>query len=265
MRDLVKAAKALSDETRLRILGLLMEKECCVCEVMQALEISQTRASRNLSALYDAGFLKLRKDGLWSVYSLDRGGMGEHLSLLVQAAQSGLEGNQRVAQDRERLRNAVRVGPGCVRPPRSQRREYASMKTVLFVCIGNSGRSQMAEAFFNHLALGRALALSAGTRPGRAINPTVAEAMEEVGISLAGHRPKALTSEMVAQATHVITMGYGADPECPVTFVPAEDWGLEDPKDKPLDTVRQIRDQVRERVQRLLVEMEGQDQLKAAR
>ena len=71
MRDLVKACKALSDETRLRILNLLLERECCVCEVMQALNISQTRASRNLNTLYSAGFLKFRKDGLWSLYSLD--------------------------------------------------------------------------------------------------------------------------------------------------------------------------------------------------
>ncbi len=71
MRDLIRATKALSDETRLRILNVVMQKECCVCEVMQALEISQTRASRNLKVLYDAGFLKLRNEGLWSLYSLD--------------------------------------------------------------------------------------------------------------------------------------------------------------------------------------------------
>ena len=72
MRELVKIFKALSDETRLRILNLLLERECCVCEVMQALDISQTRASRNLSILYDAGFLVLKKEGLWSLYSIDR-------------------------------------------------------------------------------------------------------------------------------------------------------------------------------------------------
>ena len=77
MRDLIKSLKALSDETRLRILNVLMERECCVCEVMQALDISQSRASRNLAALYDAGFLKLRKDGLWSLYSIDKDGMKE--------------------------------------------------------------------------------------------------------------------------------------------------------------------------------------------
>jgi len=115
MRELVKAFKALSDETRLRILNLLLERECCVCEVMQALDISQTRASRNLSALYDAGFLKLRKDGLWSLYSIDREGTKEHFSDMVEAVGKGLEGNEAVALDRERLKKAERVGPGCGR------------------------------------------------------------------------------------------------------------------------------------------------------
>ena len=115
MRDLVKAMKSLSDETRLRILNLLLERECCVCEVMQALNISQTRASRNLSALYDAGFLKLRKDGLWSLYSIDKEGMKDHFADLIEAVRKGLEGNEVVAQDRERLKQARRVGPGCVR------------------------------------------------------------------------------------------------------------------------------------------------------
>ena len=113
MRELVKAFKALSDETRLRILNLLLERECCVCEVMQALEISQTRASRNLSALYDAGFLKLRKDGLWSLYSIDHETMKEYFPDLVEAVRKGLEGNEAVALDRKRLEKAERVGPGC--------------------------------------------------------------------------------------------------------------------------------------------------------
>jgi len=113
MRDLVKAFKALSDETRLRILNILLERECCVCEVMQALDISQTRASRNLSALYDAGFLKLRKDGLWSIYSIDREGMKKYLPDLVEAVTKGLEGNKLAQKDREQLKKAERVGPGC--------------------------------------------------------------------------------------------------------------------------------------------------------
>ncbi|MFH1483639.1 MAG: metalloregulator ArsR/SmtB family transcription factor [Chloroflexota bacterium] len=111
----MKTFKALSDETRLRILNLLLERECCVCEVMQALDISQTRASRNLSALYDAGFLKLRKDGLWSLYSIDPEGMKAHRCDLVGAMRKALEGNEVMTLDRERLKRAERVGPGCVR------------------------------------------------------------------------------------------------------------------------------------------------------
>ena len=113
MQDLIKAIKALSDETRLRILNILLERECCVCEVMQALDISQSRASRNLSVLYDAGFLNLRKDGLWSLYSIDRDGMREYLANTVEAITTALEGNKVVEVDREQLKKAERVGPGC--------------------------------------------------------------------------------------------------------------------------------------------------------
>lgn len=114
MRDLVKAFKALSDETRLRIMALLLERECCVCEVMQALNVSQTRASRNLGILYDAGFLKLRKDGLWSLYSIDRDDMPQHFPYLLEAVKKALKDNRMIAQDREHLMKAERVGPGYV-------------------------------------------------------------------------------------------------------------------------------------------------------
>ena len=115
MREMVKAFKVLSDDTRLRILSLLLERECCVCEVMQALEISQSKASRGLTALYDAGFLKMKKEGLWSFYSLDRESMGDYLSLLVEAVSRGFEGNKIAEKDCERLKKAARVGPGCVK------------------------------------------------------------------------------------------------------------------------------------------------------
>ncbi len=112
MRHTIKAFKTLSDESRLRILNLILERECCVCEVMQALQISQSKASRGLTALYDAGFLKQRKDGLWSLYSIDTE-MRDYLSELTQAARKALKDNKVVAQDRERLRKAERVGPDC--------------------------------------------------------------------------------------------------------------------------------------------------------
>ena len=130
------------------------------------------------------------------------------------------------------------------------------MRTVLFVCVRNSGRSQMAEAFFNQLAGGKAKALSAGTNPGSAINPKVVEAMREIGIDISGNRPKALTLEMVEQADKVVTMGCGVEGICPATFVATEDWELADPKGKTLEEVRQIRDEIRAKVVGLLKEMQ---------
>ncbi len=113
MRDLIKAFKALSDETRLRILNLLLERECCVCEVMQALDISQSRASRNLGVLYDAGFLKSRRDGVWIVYDIDRETLREYLPQLASIVRKELKASREAEADLERLKTAERVGPGC--------------------------------------------------------------------------------------------------------------------------------------------------------
>jgi len=115
MRELVKVYKALSDESRLRVLNLVMDRACCVCEVMQALEISQSKSSRILSTLYDVGFLKLRKDGLWALYSIDWNGMDVHLKDILKANIRASKGNRQMDIDLERLKKAERVGPGCVR------------------------------------------------------------------------------------------------------------------------------------------------------
>jgi len=110
MYKLVKALKSLSDDIRLRILSLLLQRECCVCEVVEVLKISQTRASRNLNMLYDAGFLKLRKEGLWSFYSVDRAFLDRYLSLLVDAVDDGLKDDKNIEKDRERLKEAQQLG-----------------------------------------------------------------------------------------------------------------------------------------------------------
>lgn len=126
------------------------------------------------------------------------------------------------------------------------------MTTVLFVCVHNAGRSQMAEAFFNHLAEGKARAVSAGTEPGERVHPEVVQAMRGVGIDISGNKPKLLTEELLAKADRVVTMGCMDEGVCPASFVETEDWALEDPKGKPLEKVREIRDEVRARVARLL-------------
>ena len=121
MRDLVKILKILSDESRLRVLNLLIERECCVCEVMQALDISQSKASRILSAFYDVGILKLRKDGLWSLYSVDWNGMGKDIRTIIDATTRTFKGNEVMITDRQRLRTTERVGPACVKKMSSEK------------------------------------------------------------------------------------------------------------------------------------------------
>jgi protein-tyrosine-phosphatase len=133
------------------------------------------------------------------------------------------------------------------------------MKTVLFVCVGNSGRSQMAEAFLNHYAEGKAKALSAGTNPAANVEPTVVKVMKEVGIDVSGNKPKPLIPEMIDQANLVITMGCSAEAACPASWIETRDWGLEDPKDKPIEKVRQIRDEIKARVINLLQEIEKEE------
>ena len=123
---------------------------------------------------------------------------------------------------------------------------------MLFVCVGNAGRSQMAEAFFNQAAGGKTMAISAGTRPASAVDPRTIEVMREVGIDISRNKPKALTMEMLEQADRVITMGCRAEGVCPASFVETEDWQLEDPKGKPIEEVRRIRDEIRARVLSML-------------
>ena len=126
------------------------------------------------------------------------------------------------------------------------------METVVFACVHNAGRSQMAAAWFNALAdPAKARAASAGTKPGDRVHPIVVDAMREAGIDLSGNLPQRLTSDLVEGAALLVTMGCGD--ECP--FVPGlqtSDWPLPDPKGQPIETVRSIRDDIRHRVLELL-------------
>ena len=125
------------------------------------------------------------------------------------------------------------------------------MTRIVFACVHNAGRSQMAAAFLNQLSGGKARAVSAGTNPGRRVHPEVVEAMKEVGIDLSVAVPQRLTTQLASDADMLITMGCGD--ECPyVPGVTRNDWPLEDPKGRSLDDVRRIRDEIRRRVVELL-------------
>ena len=125
---------------------------------------------------------------------------------------------------------------------------------VVFACVANAGRSQMAAAFFNKLAdPKRARAISAGTRPGTAVHPEVVTAMREVDIDLSNATPQYLSTDLSNDAHILITMGCGD--ECPlVPGVERDDWPLGDPKGQPIETVRRIRDQIRKNVEELIGE-----------
>ena len=126
--------------------------------------------------------------------------------------------------------------------------------SVLFVCVHNAGRSQMAAGFMNHLGKGRVEVLSAGSAPKDSINPVAVEAMAEIGIDISHNTPKILTPEAVQQSDAVITMGCGD--ACP--FYPGkryEDWVLEDPAGQGIESVRVIRDEIKVRVENLLAEL----------
>jgi arsenate reductase (thioredoxin) len=126
------------------------------------------------------------------------------------------------------------------------------VKTVLFACVQNAGRSQMAAAFFNALADPRkARAISAGTAPARHVHPEVIQVMQESGIDLSAAQPQRLTPQLAANAQWLITMGCGE--QCPlVPGLERQDWPLDDPSGQPLDQVRVIRDEIRGRVQQLV-------------
>lgn len=128
------------------------------------------------------------------------------------------------------------------------------MKRYLFVCVHNAGRSVMAEAFANSLGNGKAEGISAGTIPQDHVHPEVVLAMKEVGIDVSGYTGRLLDDVMIKSADRVFTMGCAVDEAaCPaILYTDVEDWGLPDPKGKPIEEVREIRDEIRARVAALI-------------
>lgn len=133
------------------------------------------------------------------------------------------------------------------------------LASVLFVCVHNAGRSQMAAGFLTHLAGDRIEVRSAGSVPGDQVNPSAVEAMKEVGVDISAAEPKILTTEAVQASDYVITMGCGD--ACPIfpgkTYL---DWALEDPAGKGVEAVRPIRDEIKTRIEALIVEIDARQE-----
>ena len=131
-------------------------------------------------------------------------------------------------------------------------------KNILFVCVENAGRSQMAEAFFKKFTKNRFNVISAGTSPSSIINPMVVSVMAEIGIDLKNQQPQLLSSSMIENSKKTINMGCMDKESCPSLFVKAvDDWNVKDPKGKSIDDVRKIRDQIKNDVLNLLDSLEN--------
>ncbi len=135
-------------------------------------------------------------------------------------------------------------------------------KTVLFVCVENAGRSQIAEAFFNKYAPSQYKAISAGTKPVSQINPIAIQAMKEVGIDISSQKPKDIIEDMMRNSTHIVNMRCMEKESCPTLFLHnLVDWHIEDPKGKSIENVREIRDEIEQRVKELVSNLQTSQQI----
>jgi arsenate reductase len=143
-----------------------------------------------------------------------------------------------------------------MRFPFGAKSKTKTKKTILFVCVQNAGRSQIAEGLFRRYAPDGYEPMSAGTVPISQINPLAIQVMSEIGIDISKQKPKDLTEDMMRNSDKIVNMGCMDKNFCPTLFIPKViDWGIEDPKDKPLEKVREIRDEIERRIKELAADV----------
>jgi arsenate reductase len=143
----------------------------------------------------------------------------------------------------------------------SSKSKRSAERMILFVCVENAGRSQIAEGFFNRKYAPKGYrAISAGTRPASQINPLAVQAMKEVGIDISSQKSKIITEDMIRSSEKSVNMGCVEKAECPMLFINnVADWGIEDPKGKPIEKVREIRDEIERRVKEIAQSLQRQN------
>ena len=279
----------LADPTRARILRLIRDADgghALVGKLADALELRQPTVSHHMKALLSEGVVVRERDGRRVWYSIAPDQIDRVNALIGDAGTAtGTPDLERIVDDlalrfrgtfsRETVRDSVQssydlLARGSSSPLLSSRTaafaatrlealsraqgDLPARPEVLFVCVQNSGRSQLAAGILRHLAGDRVGVRSAGSAPGPEVRSSIVQALDEIGVSVGGEFPKPLTHDVVRAADVVITMGCGD--ACPV--FPGRrylDWPLEDPVGKPMDTVRSIRDDVESRVRQLLDEI----------
>ena len=145
--------------------------------------------------------------------------------------------------------------------PSSKQKNEQQEKVILFVCVENAGRSQIAEGFFNRKYAPKGYrAISAGTRPASQINPLAVQAMKEIGIDISNQKSKIITEDMIRSSEKSVNMGCIDKAECPLLFINnVIDWGIEDPKGKPIEKVREIREEIERRVKEIAQSLQRQN------
>ncbi len=221
--QLAHQLKALADPVRVRLFSLIATSptgDVCACDLPAAVDRSQPTVSHHLSQLVEAGLLEREQRGKWAWFRAS---------------------NTRLA--------AIRAALG-----EGAEHRHIAKPSVLFLCVHNAGRSQMAAGYLRHLAGDRVDVYSAGSAPGDAINPVAAQAMAEEGIDITDRQPQRWTDEMARTADVIVTMGCGDD--CP--YYPGKrrlDWELDDPAGQGIEMVRTVRDDIKSRVEGLIAEL----------
>lgn len=259
MGDLLAILKALADESRLRILVCLDRSPLCLCQLTEILGLATSTMSRHMQVLVQAGLVRTWTEGRWRYYTLDRRQMSSAAGEMAECALNHVRSSSAATQDLARKELVMKSAPA----PCSE----VGRPRVLFLCTGNSCRSQMAEALLRKYAGDHFEAFSAGLDP-RPIHPMTLEVMAEIGLNLAGHRPKSVLEFLgKAHFAYLITVCSQAEARCPI--FPGVSyrlyWPFNDPaaaegdEQRRRQAFRSVRDEIDERINSWLGDMEAGD------
>lgn len=220
---LAQQLKALADPVRIRLVSMIATApmgDICACDLPEALGKSQPTISHHLGQLVEAGILERSQRGKWAWFRLSPDALGDVRAALGEGAEH----------------------------------HHVAKPAVLFLCVHNAGRSQMAAGFMRQLAGERIEVYSAGSAPGDQLNPMAVQAMDEVGIDITSASPQRWTDDMARTSDVIISMGCGD--ECPIyPGTRRLEWDLRDPAGQGIEMVREVRDEIRELVSGLVDEL----------
>ena len=268
MKDAFQVLRALSGETRFKLIRLLLQEELCVCELEEILQMTQPAISQQMRILRDAGIAEFRREGNWIFYRVDPDTF-EDLWNKIWSWLSRPAVHDPMEEEWQRFEHIL-IHPPENCPPRQRRRslflqKLKAPKEIRFICTGNSCRSQMAEYILRHLADPAKISVaSAGLDP-QGVHPVTIEVMEELGIDMSGASSKAIDIYDLNQSDLIITLCGDARESCPVTppHVERRHWDLTDPSraegtpEEIRDAFRVVRDDISRRVRELLQELDA--------